>query len=144
MQWAVNAGSGFSNLTDGGLYSGSSTDTLTITGATAAMSGYQYEAVFSNSVSSATSTRATLGPSTAGGNHWQFRGNHLHLRQFGGGRGPDLTIDDANDGDLLSATVSISGGPLNAGSETLAATTTGTNITASYNSRYGRTHAQRQ
>ena len=31
-----------------GVYSGSTTDTLTISGATAAMNGYQYEAVFTN------------------------------------------------------------------------------------------------
>jgi hypothetical protein len=138
VQWAVNAGSGFSNLTDGGLYSGSSTDTLTITGATAAMSGYQYEAVFSNSVSSATSTPATLTvlqpPVVTVGNSGAIT---VICGSSAVGVAPNLTIDDANDGDLLSATVSISGGPLDAGSETLAATTTGTNITASYNSATG-------
>ena len=36
------------SLTDSGVYSGSSTDTLTITAATAGMNGYQYEAVFTN------------------------------------------------------------------------------------------------
>ena len=60
MQWEVNTGSGFTDLSDGSVYSGSSTDTLTITGATATMSGYQYEAVFTNSVGSATTTAATL------------------------------------------------------------------------------------
>ena len=50
VQWDVNTGSGFTDLTDGSVYSGSSTDTLTITGATSAMSGYQYEAVFTNSI----------------------------------------------------------------------------------------------
>ena len=48
VQWEVNTGSGFTNVTDTGVYSGSSTGTLTITGATAAMNGYQYEAVFTN------------------------------------------------------------------------------------------------
>ena len=47
--------------TDGGVYSGSSSDTLRITGATTAMSRYQYEAVFSNAVGAvATTTAATL------------------------------------------------------------------------------------
>ena len=61
VQWAVNTGSGsFTNLTDTGVYSGSSTDTLTITGATTVMSGYQYEAVFTNSIGSVTTTAVTL------------------------------------------------------------------------------------
>ncbi len=60
VQWQVNTGSGFTNLTDGGVYSGSATTTLTITGATAAMSGDQYEAVFTNSAGSLTTTVATL------------------------------------------------------------------------------------
>ncbi len=59
VQWQVNTGSGFTNLTDGGVYSGSATTTLTITGAVAAMSGYQYEAVFTNSAGSLTAA-ATL------------------------------------------------------------------------------------
>ena len=56
MQWEVNTGSGFTNMTNGGVYSGSSTGTLTITGATAAMNGYLYEAVFTNA-RPATTTR---------------------------------------------------------------------------------------
>ena len=60
VQWEVNTGSGFTTLSDGGLYSGSSTGTLTISGATAAMSSYQYEAVFTNSVGTATTMTATL------------------------------------------------------------------------------------
>ena len=38
---------------------------------------------------------------------------------------------------LASATVAISGGPLDAGDEILTATTTGTHITAAYNSTAG-------
>ncbi len=60
LQWQVNTGSGFTNLTDGGVYSGSATTTLTITGASAAMSGYQYQAVFTNSAGSLTTNAATL------------------------------------------------------------------------------------
>ena len=33
VQWQVNTGSGFANISDGGVYSGSATGTLTITGA---------------------------------------------------------------------------------------------------------------
>ena len=63
VQWEVKTGSGasFTNLSDTGVYSGSSTGTLTITDPTASMSGYQYEAVFTNGVSpAATTTPATL------------------------------------------------------------------------------------
>ncbi len=66
VQWEVNTGSGgFTDLSDTGVYTGSSTGTLTITGATSAMNGYQYEAVFTNSVSSATSSAAELTVETA-------------------------------------------------------------------------------
>lgn len=41
-QWQVNQGSGFSNVTNGGVYSGATTANLGITGATASMDGYSY------------------------------------------------------------------------------------------------------
>lgn len=41
-QWQVNTGSGFTDITNGGVYSNATTNTLTITGATAAMNGYSY------------------------------------------------------------------------------------------------------
>lgn len=43
--WQVNTGSGFVYLNNGGVYSGATSATLTITGATLAMSGYQYRVV---------------------------------------------------------------------------------------------------
>jgi subtilisin-like proprotein convertase family protein len=43
--WQVNTGSGFVYLNNGGVYSGVTTATLNITGATLAMSGYQYRVV---------------------------------------------------------------------------------------------------
>ncbi|MBS1689573.1 MAG: hypothetical protein JSS96_12675, partial [Bacteroidetes bacterium] len=43
-QWQVDQGSGFANVS-GAEYSGATTNTLTITGATAAMSGYNYRVV---------------------------------------------------------------------------------------------------
>ena len=70
VQWQVstNGGSTFTPLTNSGPYSGVTSDTLTITGATTAMSGYEYEAVFSdtgNVSASATTSAATLNVSTA-------------------------------------------------------------------------------
>jgi len=43
--WQENTGSGFVYLTNGGVYSGVTTATLNITGATLAMNGYQYRCV---------------------------------------------------------------------------------------------------
>jgi hypothetical protein len=68
VQWQVstNGGSTFTNITNGGVYSGATTGTLSITGATASMDGYEYQAVYSNTLFGAgsptttTSTPATL------------------------------------------------------------------------------------
>jgi hypothetical protein len=60
-QWQVNTGSGFSNLADGGVYSNVTTNTMTITEATTAMSGYIYRCIVGNSCSgSTTSATSTL------------------------------------------------------------------------------------
>src|SRR5690606_35864406 len=47
-QWQVNTGSGFTDITNAAPYSGTNTATLTITNITAAMNGYQYRVVLSN------------------------------------------------------------------------------------------------
>jgi len=47
-QWQVNTGSGFVNIPSGAPYSGTTTATLTITGAGVSMNGYQYRAQLSN------------------------------------------------------------------------------------------------
>lgn len=60
-QWQVNTGSGFTTVANGGVYSGATTATLTITGATSALNNYQYRLVATgNCPPSATSTAATL------------------------------------------------------------------------------------
>jgi kumamolisin len=61
-QWQIlAAGSNtWVNLTDGGSYSGSSTDTLQITAATSAMGGAQYQCVIKSVVGTTTSSPATL------------------------------------------------------------------------------------
>jgi predicted secreted protein len=60
-QWQVNTGSGYTNLSNGGVYSGVTTSTLSITGATTAMNNYQYQLVASGSCgSSVNSNPATL------------------------------------------------------------------------------------
>jgi sugar lactone lactonase YvrE len=49
---STNGGSTWTGLTNGGVYSGTATGTLTITGATLAMNGYEYQCLASNSVQS--------------------------------------------------------------------------------------------
>ena len=48
-QWQQDAGTGFANLSNAGPYSGVTTNTLTVTGATAAMNNYNYRCLISNS-----------------------------------------------------------------------------------------------
>lgn len=60
-QWQENTGSGFSNITNGGIYSGATTSTFNITGATVSMNGYLYRCVVTGNCSpTATSNSATL------------------------------------------------------------------------------------
>jgi hypothetical protein len=60
-QWQISfGGPTFTNLTNDPPYSGVTTPTLTITAASAGLSGYQYRAIATNSAGSATSDAATL------------------------------------------------------------------------------------
>ncbi len=61
-QWQVNTGSGFNNIPVGAPYTGITTATLSITGATVSMNGYQYRCLLSNSTCTTpgTSNPATL------------------------------------------------------------------------------------
>ncbi|MFL5752862.1 MAG: M43 family zinc metalloprotease [Bacteroidia bacterium] len=60
-QWQVNTGSGYTNISNTGVYTNATTATLTITGATAGMNGYTYNCVVTGSCSpNATSNAATL------------------------------------------------------------------------------------
>jgi len=66
-QWQQNTGSGFIAIPNGAPFSGVTTTTLTITGVTGTMSGYQYRCVATNSSGSATSNSATLTVSSISG-----------------------------------------------------------------------------
>ena len=61
-QWkvSINGGSSFANLTDGNGVAGSGTAALSLSGVSLGMSGYEYECVATNSVSSAATTPAVL------------------------------------------------------------------------------------
>ncbi|MDF2438982.1 MAG: C-terminal target protein, partial [Bacteroidota bacterium] len=50
VQWQVNTGSGFADISNGALYSGATTNSLVVTGVTAGMSGYMYRLVAYNGV----------------------------------------------------------------------------------------------
>lgn len=47
-QWQINIGTGWTDLTDNGTYSGTATNTLNISGVTTAMNNYQYRCSVSN------------------------------------------------------------------------------------------------
>jgi hypothetical protein len=59
-QVSANGGASFTDLSDALPYSDVTSATLTVTGASAGLSGYQYRAVANNSAGSATSSAATL------------------------------------------------------------------------------------
>ena len=59
-QWQLNSGSGWNNVTDNAVYSGSTSNTLLVTGAHAGMSNYQYRCVISNGCGPLYSAAATL------------------------------------------------------------------------------------
>ncbi|UUF13557.1 MULTISPECIES: T9SS type A sorting domain-containing protein [Flavobacterium] len=66
-QWQVNSGAGFSNVTSGAPYSGETTATLTITGATASLNNYQYRLIATgNCTPAAVSNAVTLQVSNIG------------------------------------------------------------------------------
>ena len=82
-QWQVNTGSGFTDITNGAPYSGATTTTLAVTGATAAMSGYTYRMVAINGVAtcftntnSSTLTVSNITASTSQINVSCFGGNN--------------------------------------------------------------------
>jgi uncharacterized repeat protein (TIGR03803 family) len=49
-QWQVNSGPGFTNITNGGIYSGATTNTLSLTGILQSMNGYQYRCIVTGTV----------------------------------------------------------------------------------------------
>jgi hypothetical protein len=65
-QWQVNTGSGFANITNGGVYSSATTATLNLTAVTSGMNSYQYRCIVNGFCSpNATSNAATLTVNTA-------------------------------------------------------------------------------
>jgi len=59
-QWQVNQSSGFANISNGGVYSNATTNTLNITGVTFAMNNYEYRCILTNTDGNTTSNTAVL------------------------------------------------------------------------------------
>jgi subtilisin-like proprotein convertase family protein len=61
-QWQVSTDNGttFTDITDGGVYSGANSDALTITGATTSMDGYQYQLTISVGACNSNATTQTV------------------------------------------------------------------------------------
>ncbi|MCE3296521.1 MAG: hypothetical protein K0R65_2235 [Crocinitomicaceae bacterium] len=64
-QWQVDNGGGFANVSNGGIYSGATTATLSVTGATSAQNGYIYRCYVTTACGNATTNTATLNALTA-------------------------------------------------------------------------------
>lgn len=78
-QVSTDGGSNYSNITDGGVYSGSETNSLTITGAPVTMYGYRYRMTATNQCGTANSNGAILTFSTTwtgtSSINWNVSGN---------------------------------------------------------------------
>ncbi|TND07481.1 MAG: gliding motility-like protein [Bacteroidetes bacterium] len=92
-QWQLNTGSGFNNMVNGAPYSGVTTQTLTITGATAGMNGYLYRCIATNGACNTTSNQATLTVS----NPALTPNSQLNVACFGGSNG-SATVSPASGG----------------------------------------------
>jgi hypothetical protein len=152
VQWQVNSGSGFTNVNLGGVYSLDATGDLIISGATTTMSGYQYQAVFTNNSGSVTTNTATLNvtliATTTGlidyGPIPSTTADSINLTIAVSGNVPDgemVTIEDASNGNAVvpttdntlaggSATLTIAAGALSAGTHNLFAVYGGDGIFA--------------
>ncbi|PRX74865.1 cadherin-like protein [Cohnella sp. SGD-V74] len=105
-QWQVDAGTGFTNISNGAPYSGATTSTLTITGATAGMSGYVYRVIAKGSaLPDATSNGATLtvnSPPSAAPAYIASSNAELKSLTLSNGEGETLTLSPAYRADVLT------------------------------------------
>lgn len=77
-QWQENSGAGFVNLAEGGVYSGVNSATLTLTGATSAINGYQYRCRAINASGTVNSNPATMTVITI-----SLSGSHTNVTHVG-------------------------------------------------------------
>ena len=102
-QWQVDGGGGFSDISNGGKYSGATTSTLTISNITADMDGYLYRVIvgcFDNKTSASATLRINHPPAFVGSN------TDLTVSQDGGPK--DVTsllhVSDPDPGQTLTWT----------------------------------------
>jgi hypothetical protein len=89
-QWQVDEGSGFNDITDNAIYSGAATATLTIPGATEAMTGFLFRCIVTDAGSNSITSNSALLTFT------------LPDVYFGYRYSMDLTVDPASGGDDLT------------------------------------------
>jgi uncharacterized protein YjbI with pentapeptide repeats len=121
-KWQVNSGSGFNDISDGSVYSGSSTATLILSKPNVAMSGYKYQCVVSNDCGSVNSSAATLTVTKAdltvvNTDRSKVYGVTLTNADYTGSitgiqAGDNITITRASSGDAANATVAGSTYPI--------------------------------
>ena len=127
VQWEVNSGSGFVNVTNGGVYSGATTGTLTITNATTALNGQQYEAVFTNSAGSFATSPITLSVNATGASGPSGYSVTTNVSAYGASNsnlaGFTITSPGSDNGDTFAYSISSSrGGTPITGSGTITST----------------------
>ena len=83
-QWQQNAGSGFANISNAGVYSGANTNTLTISAVTISFSGSLFRCIVNNEV---TSNSASLTVNVITGNPAVFGANTWNIYAFNSGNG---------------------------------------------------------
>jgi hypothetical protein len=90
-QWQENCGSGWNNLSNNATYSGTTTNVLTITGATLLINGCQYRCVVTNDAGSITSNAATATvyayPNAEAGTHGTYTGVPIQIGGLSSGPG---------------------------------------------------------
>lgn len=83
-QWRVNTGSGFTNIVNGGIYSGATSATLTLTNVAVGNNGYSYQCVVNDCT---TSNNATLTVQQPQGNSSVFGTNTWNVYAWNAGGG---------------------------------------------------------
>jgi len=90
-QWQENCGSGWNNLSNDATYSGTTTNTLTITGITLALNGCQYRCVVTNDAGPVPSNPATATvnviPTAEAGTHGTYTGVPIQIGDVSSGPG---------------------------------------------------------
>jgi len=90
-QWQENCGSGWNNLSNNATYSGTTTNTLTITGVTLLINGCQYRCVVTNDAGSIPSNAGTASvyayPTAEAGTHGIYTGVPIQIGDLSSGPG---------------------------------------------------------